>query len=86
MSKRSIREYLNGPGTRGPVVREVTPQEVDVTDKAAEDLTNLGELEDEAKAEEETAEQDTAELAEGNIPGSLAGEKPPMSYSTGSID
>lgn len=84
--KRTVKEYRQGSGTRGPVVRERKAYVADVTTKAEEDLTNLGEMEDQAKAEEETAEQDTAELAEGNVPGSLAGEKPPMGFSTGGID
>ena len=86
MSLMTLRKFLNGHGRRGPVVRERTPQVVDVEQKAEEDLSALGELEDEAKGEEETAEQDNAELAEGNVPGSIAGEKPPMGFSTGGID
>lgn len=86
MSQKSLRKFLNGPGRRGPVVRGRTPQVVDVEQKADEDLSALGEMEDEAKDEEVTAEQDNAELAEGNVPGSIAGERPPMGFSTGGID
>ena len=63
-------------------------------DRAQEALTNLGEQEDAAENENETAEQDSAEEAE--TPVSLQphrprdprfpGETPPMSHSGGSID
>lgn len=89
MSKRTRKEFEAGPGTRGPIVREVKPQvvpETPVADKAEEDLTQLGEMEAEAKAAEETAEQDFAEAAEGNPPGSVEGEASPMGFSTGGID
>jgi hypothetical protein len=88
MSKRTLREFLNGPGK--PKVHKgygkpqiVTP---DVTTKAQEDLTQLVEMEAEAKAEQERADQDSAEAAEGNVPGSISAERPPMSFSGRGID
>lgn len=87
MSKRTMKEFRNNASTRGTHRGYGTPQVIPVADKAQEDLTQLGEMEDQAKAEQEDADRDTAEKAEGNIPpGSLGGEKSPMGFSTGGID
>lgn len=87
MSKRrTLKEYLSGPSTREAHRGYGKPQIVSVEEKAQEDLTQLGELEDAAKAEQEQADQDSAEAAEGNPLGSIDGESPPMSFSSGTID
>ena len=89
MSKRTLQEFKAGHGTRGPIVRERKPQVVETEDlvqKAEEDLTSLGEQEAEVLADEERAEQDFIEAAEGNPPGSMEGEASPMGFSTGGID
>jgi hypothetical protein len=88
--KRTLREFKDGPGTRGPIVRETTPQVIpdgsegpgrpDVVDLAEENLTDLGEQEAAAEAENESAEQDSAEAAEQPLPGSISGECPPAGY------
>jgi hypothetical protein len=87
MSKRTLKEFRTSASTRGTYRGYGTPQVIPVVDKAQEDLTQLGELEDQANAEQEDADRDTAEKAEGNIPrGSIGGEKPPMGFSTGGVD
>jgi hypothetical protein len=86
MSKRTLKEFRNGSGTRPTHRGYGKPQDVtpDVTIKAEEDLTSLAEKEAEAFAEAERLEQDSAEAAEGNVPGSIAGEAAPQGY--GAID
>lgn len=96
--KRSLRDYLNGPGTRGPVVRERKNQvpagdegpgreDSDVVTAAEENLTALGEQEAAAESENETADLDSVNVRPpAPVDPRFPDEAAPVSHSGGSID